>query len=216
MIHGEQGRLLSENEPDLGALWRAAREHFPFAPASYVFVDVQLRMTRDSHPSAEAELRDPCAALRRASRAVTHLYDLVLSPSGLKITQFIMLRAIAESGEIAQWRLADQYGIAVETLSRRLATLRKSGLVTHRIGVTRPGERLYKVTPLGWQKLKEAIPYVTRAQERLAMVLGEENWNAALNLAGQIAVASRNAESARLSNRAPEKALAAAATTSSV
>lgn len=168
-------------------------------------------MIPDSHPATELHLQDPCAALRRASRAVTHLYDLVLSPTGLKSTQFIILRAIAENGEIAQWRLAEQYGIAVETLSRRLATLRKTGLVTHRIGVTRPGERIYKATPLGLQKIEEAVPYFTRAQERLAVVLGEENWKAALQMAHQIAVSARSAESVRLSNGNPNKALAAAA-----
>lgn len=169
-------------------------------------------MTHDSRRAIEAQLQDPCAALRRASRAVTHLYDLVLSPTGLKVTQLIVLRAIAENGEIAQWRLAERYGIAIETLSRRLATLRRLGLVTHRIGVTRPGERLYKPTPLGLQKLEEAIPYFDRAQERLATILGEESWRAALNLAEQISVAARTAESARVSNRAPMKAFAASAT----
>ena len=89
-------------------------------------------MTRESHARSESHLQGPCAALRRASRAVTHLYDLVLSPTGLKVTQFIVLRAIAEKGEIAQWRLAEEHGIADETLSRRLATLRKSGLVIRR------------------------------------------------------------------------------------
>ena len=168
-------------------------------------------MTRESHARSESHLQDPCAALRRASRAVTHLYDLVLSPTGLKVTQFIVLRAIAEKGEIAQWRLAEEHGIADETLSRRLATLRKSGLVTHRIGVTRPGERLYKPTALGLQKLDEALPYFTRAQERLAMSLGEENWTAALKLAEQISIAARSAESAKLANRAPGKVLAAGA-----
>lgn len=43
---------------------------------------------------------DACILVRRASRAVTHLYDLVLAPTGLKATQFVLLRAIEQHGEI--------------------------------------------------------------------------------------------------------------------
>src|SRR5579872_1630326 len=38
-----------------------------------------------------------CANLRRANRAVTHLFDLVLAPTQLRVTQFILLRAIASA-----------------------------------------------------------------------------------------------------------------------
>lgn len=85
--------------------------------------------------------RDPVMVLRMASRAVTHLYDLVLSPTRLRATQFIILQAIATAGEIAQWRLAQEYGISNDTLSRRLATLRRSGLIQHKVGIERQGER---------------------------------------------------------------------------
>lgn len=153
------------------------------------------------HTSACSRLVDPCVCLRRASRAVTHLYDLVLSPTGLKSTQFIMLQAIAERGEIAQWRLAEEFGIAVETLSRRLATLRKSGLISQRIGVTRPGERLYRLTYAGRQQLDEALPYWQRAQERLGMTLGDVDWSSTMRMAERLCEAAKVAESARTPNR---------------
>ena len=41
----------------------------------------------------------PCIAMRRASQAVTNLYDLVLSPIGLKATQFITLQIVDSYGE---------------------------------------------------------------------------------------------------------------------
>jgi hypothetical protein len=74
------------------------------------------------------QIPDPIL-FRCASRAVTHLYDLVLAPTGMKSTQFIILHAIYEKSEIAQWELAKTYSISVEALSRRLAALRKSGHV---------------------------------------------------------------------------------------
>src|SRR5678809_107652 len=40
-----------------------------------------------------------CNALRMASRAVTQLYDDVLRPSGLRVTQFSILATLAGKGE---------------------------------------------------------------------------------------------------------------------
>ena len=40
-----------------------------------------------------------CNTLRMASRAVTLLYDDILRPSGLRVTQFSTLGAIARLGE---------------------------------------------------------------------------------------------------------------------
>src|SRR6266849_4292835 len=40
-----------------------------------------------------------CSTLRMVSRAVTQLYDDILRPSGLRVTQFSMLAAIARLGE---------------------------------------------------------------------------------------------------------------------
>ena len=36
-----------------------------------------------------------CSTLRRAARAVTAVYDAALAPSGLRITQFSILRKLA-------------------------------------------------------------------------------------------------------------------------
>ena len=72
------------------------------------------------------------ASLRRASRAVGHLYDLVDTPTRLKVTQLTMLRSIADAGEIAHCDLARQAIGSEETFSRRLASARKQGWVSMR------------------------------------------------------------------------------------
>lgn len=112
-----------------------------------------------------------CTALRRASRAVTHLYDMVLAPCGLKATQLIILRGIEDNGEIPQWLLAEQYAVSKETLSRRLSAMRRAGLVKARIGPKR-GERLYTLTGEGRKLLNEATPHWQSAQSRLQEALG--------------------------------------------
>jgi len=140
-----------------------------------------------------------CVALRRASRCVTQLYDLVLAPCGLKCTQFVSLRAIDEAGEIAQYQFARQYTVAVETLSRRLGALRRKGLVKVRTG-TRHGEQIYSLTDDGKKVLEQARPYWERAQERLKTALGEADWNILFSIADRVASAALQAEKLRLPN----------------
>lgn len=140
-----------------------------------------------------------CAALRSAARSATQLYDLVLQPAGLKTTQFIALRCIDEAGEIAQWRLAREHAIAVETLSRRLGALRKRGLVSVRTGGNH-GERIYSLTAEGKELVTRAFPYWERAQKRLRQTLGDAEFRLLLQLCDSTVQAARKAEQLRATN----------------
>ncbi len=140
-----------------------------------------------------------CAAARRASRAVTQLYDLVLSPAGLKATQFTMLLAIAEAGELAQWQLAQSHAVATETLSRRLSVIRKRGWVEVRRG-SRKGERVYKLTDYGYECLRKALPHWETAQRRVAQALGRQAHDDAIALLDRITVAAGEAQFIRTCN----------------
>lgn len=155
---------------------------------------------------------DPCMVFRSASRAVTHLYDLVLKPTGLRSTQFITLYAIAEHAEIAQWQMAARYCVSIETLSRRLSALRKAGLVEMHIG-SHHSERLYRLTASGREKLEIALPYWNRAQQRLFHLLQQQNWDLVLKAAEEITAVAKEAEMARIPNTVPisQKANATAA-----
>lgn len=143
-----------------------------------------------------------CGSLRSANRAVTQLYDLVLVPTGLKITQFLMLKTIFEAGEIAQCDFAREHAIANETLSRRFSGLRKKGLVELRIGPLR-GERLYRLTFLGKKRFEDAVPYWLLAQRRLRQTLGEADWRILSAINGRICKAALAAEHFRTSNLHP-------------
>ncbi len=142
-----------------------------------------------------------CAALRSAARAATLLYDLVLQPTGLKATQFIALQAIEQAGELPQWRFARQHAVAVETLSRRFAVLRRRGLVSVRTG-SNHGERVYSLTEQGRLTLAQAIPYWERAQERLRTTLGEGEFQALLHICEHTVSATQEAEQLRTKNAA--------------
>jgi DNA-binding MarR family transcriptional regulator len=140
-----------------------------------------------------------CAALRGAARSATQLYDLVLRPTGLKATQFIILQTIEEAGEMAQWRFARDHALAPETLSRRLAILRKKGLLSMRAGGNH-GERVYSLTSEGKRALDRATPYWERAQERLRRTLGTAEIQSLLQLCRSAVTAAKKAELLRASN----------------
>jgi DNA-binding MarR family transcriptional regulator len=140
-----------------------------------------------------------CAALRSASRAITQLYDLVLAPTGLKSTQFLILKKIFEAGEIAQCDFAREHAIAVETLSRRFAGLRAKSLVELRIG-EHHRERMYRLTALGKERFEAAVPYWLLAQCRLRQTLGETDWNVLLEFPQRICKAAQAAEQVPMSS----------------
>jgi DNA-binding MarR family transcriptional regulator len=142
------------------------------------------------------------AALRTATRAVTQFYDLVLAPTGLKATQFVILQAIRNAGEIAQCDFAREFGIAVPTLSRRFGGLRRKEYIQIRRG-ERHGERIYRLTPKGEQIFSLALPYWERAQRRLRTALGEDDWLGMLELAARIRNAAISAEELRAPNQRP-------------
>lgn len=140
-----------------------------------------------------------CAALRMAARAASQFYDLVLQPSGLKATQFFALKSIEEAGEIAQWKFSRDNAVAVETLSRRFAALRKKGLVTARVGGNH-GERIYSLTESGKETLLRAMPYWERAQKRLRQTLGDSDLRELLRVCETAVQAAQKAERLRAIN----------------
>lgn len=59
-----------------------------------------------------------CATLRRASRALTQLYDEALRPLGLRATQFTVLQALSFTGEVSQGELGQLLAMDSTTLTR--------------------------------------------------------------------------------------------------
>jgi len=139
-----------------------------------------------------------CASLRRSCRAICHLYDLVLTPTGLRLTQFILLYAINEAKEIAHCELANHFAASEETFSRRLASARKSGWIIMKTGSR--NRRLYRLTEKGRAILNTATPYWERAQQRMRSELGDMDWNKLSEMAERITQAALRAELAPSKN----------------
>jgi DNA-binding MarR family transcriptional regulator len=119
----------------------------------------------------------PCACqnLRRATRVVTRIYDQELRRTGLEITQFGLLTALAKVGEANQKRLSAGFAMDSTTLTRTLRLLLKQGWVRARRGKDRR-ERLFSLTAAGRQQTAMAQPYWEQAEQRLRRELGDAGW----------------------------------------
>ncbi len=112
--------------------------------------------------------------LRKTSRTATLFGDTVLQPTGLKVTQFTMLSAIAEQGSLSVGQLAEKMLMDQTSVTRSLKLLKKMGLVKSVRG--RDGRtRLISVTPEGYRKLDEIMPLWEQTYARIAEKLGQKH-----------------------------------------
>jgi DNA-binding MarR family transcriptional regulator len=118
-----------------------------------------------------------CGRLRRASRALTQLYDDAMAPSGLRLTQFSLLRTLAREGRS---RITD---LATATLIDRTALSRNlDPLVERKLVEIVPGRdartREVELTRAGKVAIRAAEPHWRRAQAEVAGALGAERLDA--------------------------------------
>lgn len=118
-----------------------------------------------------------CLALRQAMRQVTQLYDHLLAPAGLRITQYSILSNIGRLGPASVGGLAERLVMDRTTLTRNLAPLRAQGLVE--VARTPDGRRReIRLTSRGEDRLREARPLWSEAQRRFEQAYGEADASA--------------------------------------
>ncbi len=120
-----------------------------------------------------------CANLRKASRAVTQLYDEALQPAGLRATQYTLLVALSLAGSITITDLAQKLVMDRTTLTRNLTLLEHQGLVTIAPGIDQR-TRMISLTNRGREALKKALPLWEQAQKRVVSGLGHNRWDTLL------------------------------------
>lgn len=126
----------------------------------------------------ELSLKKPspctCINLRRASQAITKIYDEKLSPSGLTVTQFSLLKNIKKLSPISVSDLALAIRLDRTTLVRNLKPLEKKGLVidnspegtrNRQLQLTEGGIKLCDSAEVLWQE----------AQDYIEQKLGKDN-----------------------------------------
>ena len=106
--------------------------------------------------------------------------------TGLRTTQYTLLRIISRSGEVRQGDLSGLMVLEETTLTRNLRALVNRGWVAIRAGADRR-EKLVAITQEGIDKLKEARPAWTRAQRRMRSLLAGGLWQNLLTVLPDVA-----------------------------
>jgi DNA-binding MarR family transcriptional regulator len=135
--------------------------------------------------SAPASTPCFCNALRRASRAVSRLYDRELRGVGLRTTQYSLLSLLHRSGEVRQGDLGPLTVLDETSLSRALPPLMDRGWVAVREGEDRR-ERLVSITAAGRTQLAKARPAWKHAQGRLRSALPAGVWEGLIDVLPQL------------------------------
>ena len=129
-------------------------------------------------PAALGEMARTCACLnfRKASRSVTHFFDQILAPTGLRSTQLVILIAGELLGPNSVSRLARELVMDRSTLTRNLKPLLGMGLLRFSVA-DGDKHKSVEVTPEGRRALIAATPYWERAQHQLVNRFGTDQWN---------------------------------------
>ena len=120
-----------------------------------------------------------CLNLRKATRAVTQMYDEALKPSGLRVTQFSLLSVVKNNGPIGITELAELMVTDRTTLTRNLKPLLNQELLEVVDGQDRR-RRPIALTSSGRDRLDQAQPLWRKVQSRLTTDLGHSRWTGLL------------------------------------
>src|SRR5260221_10806675 len=115
-----------------------------------------------------------CLAIRQAARHVTQFYDQLLSPSGLRATQFAILGRLSRSGPMTINELAAALVMDRTTLGRNLLPLERDGLIEIGPGASDRRRREARLSSAGAARLAAARRSWAEAQTRFDEVFGAE------------------------------------------
>lgn len=141
-------------------------------------------MSTSLNPAKDDPDADACAFvlatcvslnLRKASRAMTQMYDEALKPAGLRTTQLPVLITLVATGPTTVNRLADDLVMDRTSLSRLLRPLVSRGLIKMVPGEDRRKREL-SITALGRESVAAARPLWDRVQNQVLERLGQGRW----------------------------------------
>lgn len=128
-----------------------------------------------------------CLNVRRASNAITATYDKFLAPSGLKISQYSLLRHIKYLNPVSVTDLAINLKLDRTTLVRNLRPLEEKGLIAD---VSHKGSRNRQLmlTETGVDTLIKADLHWQEAQDYMERYLGSETLFSLIEVLSKVGV----------------------------
>ncbi|MDJ0305766.1 MULTISPECIES: MarR family transcriptional regulator [Dehalobacter] len=127
-----------------------------------------------------------CNKMRRASRAVTHFYDKILEPSGLKATQYALLVKMKSVGSITMVDLSEACRLDHTTLVRNIKLLEDKEFVesisgkhskAYTITLTTKGLKSLDEARPHWEQAQQAIKNCSQMRKYVCLILFFKSWN---------------------------------------
>ena len=115
----------------------------------------------------------PAFNIRAASRVITHLFDEILRPSGLQITQFAVLVGVATLDSPTINQLSQGLVMDRTTLTRNLKPIEKRGLIKIGRGKDKRTS-IVSLTAKGKSALNTTLPYWEKARATVSKEFGEK------------------------------------------
>jgi DNA-binding MarR family transcriptional regulator len=116
-----------------------------------------------------------CFTVRKAARQISRLYDAFLQPSGLRITQFLILATLNEQQSASVNALAERLDIERTAMGKMIGFLERDGFVTMRPSPTDGRIRIVELTPEGTELVDRAAPLWLEAQHQFSIMNGPKN-----------------------------------------
>lgn len=125
-----------------------------------------------------------CTLLRKASRAVTRLYDERLAAHGLTVTQFAILRNLARHGDLQLNHLAERLVMERTSLYRTIAPVERAGWIA--IEQIDGRAKVARLTAAGRDVMERAESDWSSAQETLLGGIEGTEWQALQGSLGRL------------------------------
>ncbi len=116
----------------------------------------------------------PAFNIRAASRVITQLFDEILKPTGLQITQFAVLVGVVSLDSPSINQLAKGLVMDRTTLTRNLKPLEKEGLIKTTSGDDKR-THFVKITPKGKSAMEKTLPYWEKARTVVSEEFGQKH-----------------------------------------
>ncbi len=153
----------------------------------------------NEHAFAKAQHERPlvtpclCANLRRASRAVTRIYEEEFRGAGFTgATQFHVLKSVNKAGSIRQQDLSGLLDLDETTVARTVKPLFEKGWLRQEQGKDRR-EKWIALTDAGGKQLERSKPAWERAQARMRNALPKGTWESLMESLPKVAELSAGA-----------------------
>jgi DNA-binding MarR family transcriptional regulator len=120
-----------------------------------------------------------CFTVRKAARRISRLYEGILQPTGLRITQFLILAVLAKVSGASVNELAERLDLERTAMGKTLGPLERDHLIRIEPSPVDGRSRVVKLTSKGNRIFQDAFPLWKQAQQQLAELNGAR-WIGAL------------------------------------